>query len=218
MLLKHIYIYLNQDEYPKTLVVPFGFGTRYLCNFLERNLRTLKFKTEGFNKICVQGMRQPLIGCPIVPENAALPTVLFDLDEYERLKHNEHHEFYIRMLILGLKKCAQYHQIPLTEMMEIIEIFRRGGYRNEWVHQQRMFRSYGLQASLLCSLDSERFVLRLEISKSKKIVFERRILETKPDEIIFSHRYKEVCIEGDAVVVKDKFGDSVFSTDINSLI
>ena len=71
MLLKHIYLYLNLDEYPASVATPFGFSTRYLCNFLEQRIQPLKFAAEGFSKICVQGRHRPLDDCPIVPENAA---------------------------------------------------------------------------------------------------------------------------------------------------
>ena len=55
MFLRHVYLYLHLDEYPASLATPFGFRTRYVCNFLERRLREMKFRAEGFSKICVQG-------------------------------------------------------------------------------------------------------------------------------------------------------------------
>jgi len=217
MLLRQVDLYLHLDEYPPALATPFGFRTRYLCNFVERRLQALKFQAQGFNKICVQGRHQPLESCPIVPENAVLPTVFFDASRYESLGAGEHHEFLIGMLVEGLERCARHHRIPLAELVAAVDEFRRGGYRNEWVHQSKLLRPLGLRASLSCRLDAEKFELILKLDRKGTTVFERQILETKPDEIIFAHRFKEVVVEGEVIVVKDKFGKQAFSLERSSL-
>lgn len=214
MRLRHIYLYLHLDEYPAALATPFGFRTRYVCNFLERGLRDIKFEADGFSKICIQGRHQPLKTCPLVSEHAALPTVAFDQGKYESLRPGEEHEFFIAMLVEGLERCAQEHKIPIAELTTALENFRRGGYRNEWTHQKKLLRQVGLQASLLCSLDPERFSLNLKLEKKEAIVFEQQILETKPDELIFAHQFKEVLVNGDSILVKNKFGKQLFSMPI----
>jgi hypothetical protein len=218
MLLKHVYLYLNLDEYPDSLATAFGFRTRYVCNFLERRLRPLKFDAKGFSKICVQGRRKPLNDCPIVPENALLPTVLFEQEKYASLSPGEEHEFFIAMLDEGFDRAAPQHLIPVAELKAALAEFRQGGYRNEWTHQTKQLRPSGLVASLLASLDSERFKLRLKLEKKGAVVFDRDILETEPDEIIFAHRFKDVVLEGNTVVVRDKFGEPAFSVALDSLV
>ncbi|MDP2314841.1 MAG: hypothetical protein Q8P41_18210 [Pseudomonadota bacterium] len=217
MILKHVYLYLNLDEYPDELTTAFGFRTRYLCNFLERRLNPLHYSAAGFSKICVQGTRTPTEACPVVPELAVAPTVPFDQPRYDTLRPGEHHEFFIAMMLEGLEKCARHHRIPLAELKEAVEEFRRGGYKNEWVHQKKLLRSVGLEASLLCRLDTERFVLTLRLDRKGERVFEREILETKPDELIFAYRFKEVVLEGNTVVVKNKFGKPTYELDLASL-
>lgn len=217
MLLKHVYLFLHLDEYPAELATPFGFRTRYVCNFLERRLGELKYQARGFSKICVQGRHARLDVCPIVSENAALPTVAFDQSRYVALHAGEAHEFFISMLAEGLERCSKYHCIPFVELKSAIDAFRKGGYRNEWTHQKKVLRPVGLHASLLCSLDQERFRLSLKLERKGVPVFDQQILETKPDEIIFAHRFKEVALDGDDVVVKDKFGKTLFSIHVASL-
>jgi len=211
VLLKHIYLYLNLDEYPAELATPFGFQTRYVCNFLERHLRALKFHAEGFSKICVQGCRVPGESCPIVPDNSALAPVRFDQRSYNSLRQTQRHEFFLAMLSEGLEKCARYHDIPIEDLRRAIEDFRAGDYKNEWVHQTKLLRPTGLRATLMCSLDMNKFVLTLRLERSGNVVFEEPILETEPDELIFAHRFKEVVLDGDSVVVRDRFGGAAFS-------
>ena len=121
------------------------------------------------------------------------------------------------MIFEGLARCAQEHEIPISELTMAIEEFRRGGYRNTWTHQRKLLRPAGLHASLLCALTSDRFGLILKLESNGATVFEQEILETKPDELIFAHRFKEVVLECDAVVVKDKFGKPLFSMPASSL-
>lgn len=217
MLLKHIYLYLKLDEYPDELATPFGFHTRYVCNFLERRLRELKFRAEGFSKICVQGCHVPDESCPIVPDNAALASVAFDEQRYRALTEDEYHEFFIAMLREGFENCARQHSIPLEELLDTIDDFRRGGFKNEWVQKTKLLRAAGLRASLMCRLAMDRFVLTLRLERRGDIVFEEPVLETKPDELIFDYRVKDVALEGDTVVVKDKFGRPTFSLPLSSV-
>jgi hypothetical protein len=217
MLLKHVYLYLKLDEYPAELATPFGFRTRYLCNFIEKRLRPLRFHAEGFSKICVVGTSAPEESCPLVSENAAVPSVAFDRARYERLGPNQHHEFFIELLCAGLAKCSRHHRIPLAETMTAIEDFRRGGYKNEWTHQTKQLRPVGLRALLLCSLDAERFSLRLRLDRAGRPIFEAPVLETLPDELIFAYQFKEVVVDADTVVVKSKFDEPIFSVPLSSL-
>lgn len=217
MLLKHIYLYLNLDEYPDELSSTFGFRTRYICNFIERSLKRLRFHTEDFSKICVQGTDTPEESCPVRFENAANPTVKFDLNRYKALGPNEHHEFFIAMLLEGIEKCGRHHSIPLGSIKEAIQDFRHLGYRNEWIHQVKLLRQAGLRASLICSLDSSRFLLTLLLERHGEIIYRQPVLETKPDELIFAYKFKEVALEDDTVVVLNKFGKPTFSIDLEAL-
>ncbi len=217
MRLKYVFLYLRPEEYPGELGSSFDFKNRYLCNFIERRLHELKFDALGFNKICVQGRHRPEELCPIMSENAAVPSVAFDEERYNSLGANAHHEFFIGMLLEGLEKCARHHKIPLSDIKAAIEKFRHGGYRNEWTHQKKLLRGVGLRASLLCTLDTERFVLTLKLERKGDTVFEQPILETQPDELIFAYQFKEVVLEGETIVVKNKFGEPTFAVDLSSL-
>ncbi|MBV6290499.1 hypothetical protein [Pseudomonas aegrilactucae] len=217
MILKYIYLYLNLDEYPKEIYVPFGFRTRYLCNYIERGIKYLKFEVSGFNRICIQGTSVPSGGSTIQDEKAIVSKVGFDVVEYESLKGDEFHEFYISMLVKGLSECSREHAIPLNAILEIIESFREGGYRNEWVFQKKLFREQNIEAILLCRLDVNNFVLTLRLNCKKEVIFEQEILKTKPDEIIYTNKFKSLEVSDGAVLVVDKFGNTVFSTALPRL-
>src|SRR3954466_2323170 len=121
------------------------------------------------------------------------------------------------MLLQGLQRCSRCYCIPLSDMKAAIDEFRAGGYRNEWTFKTTTLRGVGLQASLNCSLDMEKFTLTLKLERNGVVVYDAPILETKPDEIIFAYRFKDVVLDGQAVVVKDKFDKPTFSLDLSAL-
>lgn len=217
MILKNIYLYLNNEMYPKYIVTKFGFQTRYMCNFLERKLKKLKFKSEGFSKICVQGNPGPKEECPIVSENAAVPTVSFDSDKYLSLSKEGLHKYFFEMLNEGMGKCSRYHNFPLNELIASLEEFRTGGYVNHWVHKSKNLRGLDLKSVLHCELNMDEFSLFLKLEKKGQVIFEEKILETKPDELIFAHKFKEVKFDSESIVVLDRFGGTVFSKKIDEL-
>ncbi|NJL56722.1 hypothetical protein HC928_17365 [bacterium] len=102
-------------------------------------------------------------------------------------------------------------------MLAKIEEFREGGYVNRWIHKSKLLRSVGLRATLNCDLDTRRFVLMLRLEKNGVVIFEEPILETKPDEVIFAYRFKDIVLEGRTLVVTNKFGDPAYRINIDSV-
>lgn len=217
MLFKHISLDLHGDDYPYSLVMPFGFQTRYICNFLERRVRPERFDADGFRGAFIEGWLNPDVPCAIVSESALRIPIGFDLERYKSLASDDFHEFFIGMLCEGLEKCSRQFSIPLAAIVRGIEEFRQGGYKNEWIHKARLFRPTGIHATLSCDLDIERFVLTLRLKREGITIFDRAILETKPDEIVFAGRFKDVILVENMVVVTDKFGDPTFSLSLDSL-
>ncbi|WP_207398979.1 hypothetical protein [Bremerella alba] len=216
MILKHIYLYLNPSEYPDPLVTEFGFRTRYICNFIERRLKEEKFNADGFSKICVQGRDEPGEECHIVSENALVPEVHFDRARYENLKDEEHHEFFLEMLERGLTKCQKSYVIPLSSLHSAVEEFRSCRYVNQWEHKKKRL-SNGLVVSLQCELTMTEFVLTLSIKKGNELLFERPILNTKPDELIFAHQFKDIAQSDGELVVTNKFGKTLYNLRLSDL-
>lgn len=216
MLLRHVGLGLSDEDF-SCLSSDFAFRARYLCNYVERHLRPLKFRTDDFRAICVTGRKRPKDGCPIMFEAAAVAEVFFDRGRYEKLGPGKHHEFFIKMLTAGFNLCSENHRIPLDHLLKTIEEFRLGDCKNEWTHRKKLLRKAGLRATLLCNLDSERFVLTLRLDRKGINVFSEEILRTEPDEIIFAHKFKDVKLEGDTVVVLNRFDVPTYKVALSSL-
>ncbi len=219
MILRHVYLNLNLTEYPDDLTTPFGFQTRYVCNFIERRLKALRFKVDGFSKICIQGRQDPSPECSIVPENALVPEVRFDREKYAELSVNECHEFFLAMLESGFSKCSPSYSIPLEELSAALSEFRQGSYINRWVHQKKRLKPYDLDGVLECELNRDEFRLSLSVfpRRGGDALLKECILRTKPDEIIFQHQFKEMKVSGDDLVVLDKFGKVLYRASLADL-
>ena len=177
MLLKNVFIYLNTDEFPNELKSSFGFMNRYICNFIDRHLKAIKFKSNGFSRICIQGCMDPSNSPEIITGSALVSTVKFDHEKFNALQPDDYHEFFISMLLDGLHKCAKNHAIPLNEICAAITELRESGYKNEWVYKSKLLRPFGATASLICKLDINRFNLNLRVEKEQKIIFDGNITQ-----------------------------------------
>lgn len=217
MLLRNIRLYLDPDELDWGQS-DFLFKTCYLSHYLTRRLRELKWQTDDFKRIFVQGRKSDVAAPQVNTDGFLIAQVIMDQQRYESLDQPEYHEFFIEMILNGLEECAKHHHIPISELKSAIDDFRADGYRNEWTHKKRTFRPIGLQASLYCSLDMERFVLTLRVEQKNNVVFNAPILETKPDEIFFTHEFKDIILEGQTIIVTNKFNEPTFSLNLDTLI
>lgn len=213
MIIKHVYLDLNGDEYERQLVVDFGFRTRYICNFIERGIRSAKIRSAEYDAICMRGTAAPMSSCEVVPESALRVPVAFSLDAYQALTPHDHHEFYISMLQEGFARCCQERHLPSSPFAQAIDDFRRARYVNEWTHKSKMLEG-NIKATLQCHLDCQKFVLTLILEKQGRQLYHAPVLETKPDEIIFAGLFKDVVSSDGYVTVTDKFGDPTFSLDL----
>ena len=168
--------------------------------------------------VVVRGVEPPRDSCPIVSVKSTVPEVHFDRQRYESLKGADLHEFFIGMLEEGLKKCAMHHEIPTEFLFSSIREFREGGYKNEWVHHKKLFRPHGIRTELRCCLTMSEFRLTFAATKKGGVIYEKCIFETKPDEICFAHKFKEVKLLDDNFVVVAAFADPLFSLPLADLL
>lgn len=223
MILRKIHLYLNPDEHWNDLIsdfgfplhTAFGFRTRYICNHLERHIKKLRFKTTGFNKICIQGSKLETEASAIQGVNAVVPRVSFAASQYPSLNDHSMHELYISMILDGITSLAKHQTIPISEILNGIAEFRAGGYKNEWIHQSKYRRIDRLRATVNYSLTPNNFTLTLDISKDGHTVLREVILECLPDEITFSHQLGSLERCEDTITVRQKDGAILYrSTSI----
>jgi hypothetical protein len=219
MILKELYLYPDLTEYPQNLTGTVRDQTRCLCNYLERNiLKKIRFKAEGFKRICVIGSSNPKNAANINSSNVACIEVEFSESEYLSKAGNELDEYYISLISEGLANLAKQHPIPLEELHQGLESFRKDGYKNEWVHKSKALKGTDLRASLNCKLTNQNFTLTLRMEKGGRVVYENEVLNTPPDEIVFAPKFKDLIVAEGNIQVTNKFGEVIYELPIAEVV
>lgn len=71
---------------------------------------------------------------------------------------------------------------------------------------------------LRCYLDVSEFKLSLVVcSLDLRVIFDREILKTSPNEYSFKHRFKDIIVDDGKLHVTDSFNNRWFELDISKL-
>lgn len=57
----------------------------------------------------------------------------------------------------------------------------------------------------------------LSVKDGQTEAFYGIVLVTKPDEIVFAHRFKDVLVRENELIVRDLFGQTLFALDLTSM-
>lgn len=219
MLLKDVALVLKAEEHPRVYRSDFAFRARSTCHFISRVLPPLKFNAAGFWRIVVAGCHMPDKTCRVRGGDVLHAEVCFDQQKYESLSGDDRCELFLDMLTEGLSKAHESFDFPYKSVLESMDLFRAGEYRNEWVHKKKLFRGLGgLRGSLLCTMDTERFVLTLRLERKGEVLHEASLLETKPDELCFAHQFKDLVIRDGKLIVTSSVSEPLVEFDLSSLL
>lgn len=199
-------IALSLYGHQKDVSVPFSFETRPLCNYVQRFSRSLKIETNGFNQIVVQDdpFEPDQLEPRIVAEKSLKVPFKFDRLRYESASSLEKQRYFAEVLRHGLQRANDFQVLPLPSLLEKVEEFERSGFRNRWIHKSRSIRSHRLVAELQCELTMDAFNLTLEVRRQNGPAIRLDILTTKPDEICFHYKFKDIVIRDDHLVVTNR--------------
>lgn len=196
-------IALSLYGHPKEWSSPFSFETRSLCNYVQRHARSLKIEARGFNQIVV--LDDPFSNAAneprIVSEKTLAVPFRLDLSRYQHASPEQKQNYFAEILRAGLHRANEFQPIPLDNLLRKVEEFRLSGFHNRWIHQSKSLRSHGLTAELQCELTMEEFRLTLEVRRRVGHPVRLAILSTKPDETCFHHKFKDLMVRGDHLVV-----------------
>ena len=192
--------------HPRELAVPFSFETRSLCNYVQRHARSLKIETTGFNQIVIEDdlFKKAETTPRLVPEKTLAVPFRVDVSRYQRATPDEKQNYFVEILGFGLQRANEFQALPLHDLLLKVEEFKLNGFRNQWIHQTKSIRSHGLVAELQCELTMEEFTLTLEVRRKMGPPVRLPILSTKPDELCFHYKFKDIAVREDYLVVTNR--------------
>ena len=218
MILKQLYLYPELGKHHGDVSGSFREKTRCICNYIERTaLKPLKFKVDGFKRICVIADENPNLKVIVNSSGTASIGIAFTPEEYAAKANTELQEYFITLLVDSLIEFNEQITIPLEEIQNSIEQFRISEYKNEWVHKSKSLKGTKQIAKLYCQLSVDRFRLHFHLVENSSIIFQEEILNEFPDEIVYEYKFKDLIIDGCVCRVTDRFGDVVYEKDIGKI-
>jgi len=218
---------LNQIElfldgsYPKEDQKAFIFKSRCLCNYLERALNQIRFETtlSRINIHCLKDAAevrvQQLKDVPYLEVGLKydLPSVS-ELDEFALQEH------YIKIIDLGLKAAEDFMPVPYSYCMDIIQEFIKGGYKNEWVQDNKSWKKGGIHSIVLAELTMGKFFLTQSVYRDDDLVARKIIAEAMPREMLFLDYLGQLSMDrtGNIIYKRKRNVLSKFSLETNAFI
>ncbi|EDQ7230751.1 hypothetical protein XL92_004257 [Salmonella enterica subsp. enterica] len=217
MILKEIYLYPELLDYGEEITFLFKKQSRSLCNYIERHLKSIKYQTADFKRICFVCQNEPLSDTYVNTCNVLCVSIPMDEDEYTSKKKESLNEYFINLLTLGVDKCSKTHPLPNDHIMAAINEFRRGGYVNKWLFKKKKLKELGLEFTLECSLTMDEFSLDLYIIK-EKVIYRDNIVKDVPNEFVFNYYLKDLLISNNSIKVIDKLNKEIYSKNLDDII
>ncbi len=207
MNIRYIALYMDYDSgYKDPFRDNFNLSSRFISNFLSVQVRKLNLPTDGsFNMISVAPSLNIQHICRIVGEKSLKARISFNKENYEIMEEIERYEYYLKLLEDGYKVCTQYKEIPLEYLLNLHQVFRDNGYKNEWIHKKKRFKNYGLEVILKCFFTSYDFQLEIFVNdiNNKKERVSGTVIRTLPDEVCFDSLFKDIIIDNDELIITE---------------
>ncbi|UKB82728.1 hypothetical protein LF887_17135 [Chryseobacterium sp. MEBOG06] len=210
MTLRYIAIGLDYDYYKQEnnkLRYEFQTHTRFISNYFSRAIRKVKFDTGNeFNMISISLLPETILKQTDIKSNDVLKAYLpFDQKRYEKIKGTEDCGYYLEILEKGVKKASEFKPIPLDELLNLIDEFKKGGCKNEWIHKKKRFKEIDIEVILTCEFTTNYFQLIATINQisTKKELTRGIVIKTIPDEIHFDKMFNDILIYKNFIVITD---------------
>ena len=220
MNLSHISLAFDVTSLDKDLSVDYKYEfkqkLRFICNYFSKRIKIEKFKTDGsYNMISINPVLENNINdSKIVPFNVLKVGVLFDKERYEQIKGTEDFSYYLELLEQGFKKASKFKSIPLETLLNLIEEFKLGDYKNEWLHKKKRFKEQDIEVVLNCEFTTNYFQLIATINQisTKKELVKGVVMKTEPDEVIFQGMLKDIILDKN-IILTDKSNSPIIVID-----
>ncbi|CAL2092916.1 hypothetical protein [Tenacibaculum sp. 190524A05c] len=209
MNLNYISLSLDYNTYIVTdneLRYDFQKHVDFINDYFSKRIRKYKFKTDGtFNMIDVALSEYDLQSSAIVPSKVLRVNLAFDKLRYEKAKTSEDCSYYLDLLEQGFKKAWKFKPIPLENLLNLIDEFKKENCLNKWIHKKKKFKGDDLELILTCEITTYSFQLWLtgkKISTQEEMI-NGIIMRTETGSSIYEGMFKNIIID-ENIVITDK--------------
>lgn len=164
----------------------FLLGSRCICNYVERELKREKFKSNysRINIFCTKDERKTGV-FPLKNEPYLEVRVRYQMPELSSLTDVALQRNYAEIILLGLNAAKSLMPVPCGVCEAAIRQFEAGGFQNKWVQAKKSWASLSLRCEAVAQLTIYDFTLMQKVYRDGEIVASHKIVETKPREMLF---------------------------------
>lgn len=191
MILKEIYVYPDLVEFPQELTSSFRDYSRHICNYLERALRLIKFETKCYYKLAVIGCSDIAPRVFVNSSGALGVKVSFKSEQYLNIPIERVPDYISDMLRSGINACPDEYPLPKEQLLAALDELRGADFKNGWVHKEKKSAKLDMLAQLYCSMTMQSFSLKIRVYQKGKMICQKELLRTVPDEIVFLPKLRE---------------------------
>ncbi|MFV8355478.1 hypothetical protein ACNQGB_04760 [Flavobacterium sp. XS1P32] len=224
MNLYYVHLGLDYETYINTnneLRFEFQKQTEFIDDYFSKAIRKYKFKTDGtFNMIAISLTEFTIKPSSLVPSKVLDVELPFDKSRYDRIKGTKDCGYYIELLEQGFTKASEFKSIPLESLLNIIEEFKRDGYKNEWLHKKKKFKEQDLEIKLTCEFNAICFQVIATINQisTKKELTKGVIIRTETGVSIHQGTYKDILIDDLNVIITDSSNEPRILINIEDVL
>jgi hypothetical protein len=207
MILKNIFLYPDLEEFhlrnnERYLI---QCQTNFITNYLERQLKELKFEAKDFNQICFIAYEKEWQEQHVDSfKNLSIP-VKINFNECLKINKDQLPDYFINLISNGLNELPAEFIVPKNELLNWLKNFKNDGYKNQWLFKERSFREFGIKCRLDCELTIDQFTLTLVVIKKGVEILNKIACTKVPSENIYHYFLNDVIIKDGKVLVIDKF-------------
>jgi hypothetical protein len=188
---------------------------KHITNYINRVcLSEIKFETDEVQIVVINLDNR--FNAPFIVNKGLMISIPFYKKELDKLKTDNEYRNYIYCLIMdALNNVRNSYKLPYSEILKALEDLKDNDYKNEWIYKKKYSKTYAIEVVLMCNLLIDKFELRLIIIKENKEALNIIILETDPDEIAYEHRFSDIHIEKEKIIITSKHSTNLFEYDIS---
>lgn len=210
----------DTSGYDTNFISEFQFRTRFISNFLSKEVRKLRLVTDGtFDLIAVAPTPNTTTPCRVIGERALVCEVPFELARYESVKGTENCEYYLELFEVGFRRASHFKSIPEVELIGLLEKFRNAGYRNEWVQKRGRFKDHDIDVIVRGSFTTHHITMSVSLSKisTKLALCSGPIIMTLPDEVFIDGAVKDILMDDGNIVITDFLDQPTFDIPLHEI-
>ena len=212
----------NIDEYSAFAEI-IDWNARFICNWLSKAVRKLQIETGSVNMLCFIQSPSKKKSEILESSNSLISYIPLSMDDQMRLRAmpclQDRYEFYLSFIEEGYIEASKSIPLPLDILFGLNDLFRQGGYKNEWLFKKKQIKEFGIYVYLNCYFTTSDFHLELEAYDLKKtrLIAKDVILRTPPDEICFDKDFRSIRINGSKLEILNFIGDVEITVNLEVL-